>query len=186
MSPRRRIFRSSRSPRLRGSGLALTACVAVLLSSGVGLPSNLRSPGPPDADWSALAFEVRVLDGATLRLGDRTMRLSGVEPPARGEACADPSGRPFDCGAAAAEALSRLVNGRSVVCRAEHAWAPGHALGTCQAGGAELNSGMVAAGWALATRRDTPLTEQEAVARAAARGLWAGGFSRPEAWHRRP
>ncbi len=156
-----------------------------MLFSGVGLPSDLRRPGPPDAGWSALAVEVRVLDGATLRLGDRTLRLSGVEPPARGEICADSSGRPFDCGAAAAEALSRLVNGRSVVCQAERARAPGHAVGTCQAGGAELNAGMVASGCALATGRDTPLAEEEARARAAARGLWAGGFSRPEAWDRR-
>jgi endonuclease YncB( thermonuclease family) len=48
-----------------------------------------------------------------------------------------------------------------------------------------LNAGLVTAGWALAGADDSDLLTKEAEARRAARGLWAGGFTRPEAWRRR-
>ncbi len=140
---------------------------------------------PRQQDWSALAAEVRVVDGDTLRLGDRTVRLAKVDAPERGQTCADQAGRPFDCGAAAAEALSRLVNGRSVLCIVSGRDRFGRGLGQCTAGGADLNAGLVRAGWALAYNDDAALLALEAEARRAARGLWAGGFVRPEEWRRR-
>jgi endonuclease YncB( thermonuclease family) len=155
----------------------------VAAMSGLGLPTALLGSPPREQDWSALAAEVRVVDGDTLRLGDRMLRLAAVDAPDRGQACADAGGRWFDCGAAAAEALSRLVNGRSVVCRVQGHDRFGRGLGTCRAAGAELNAGLVSSGWALA--EDDGLAELEAAARAAGRGLWAGGFSRPETWRRR-
>ncbi len=155
------------------------------LLAGVGLPGSLMGSAPLEQDWSALAAEVRVVDGDTLRLGDRTLRLAGIDAPDRGEACADPAGRAFDCGAAAAEALSRLVNGRSVVCRVQGRDRFGRGLGVCQAGEVELSTGMVRSGWALAAEAPAALEVEEADARVASRGLWAGGLMRPEAWQRR-
>jgi endonuclease YncB( thermonuclease family) len=163
--------------------IAGTALVAVV--SGLGLPSNLMGSAPRQQDWSALAAEVRIVDGETLRLGDRTVRLAGINAPERGQGCADPQGRAFDCGAAAAEALSRLVNGRSVLCLVAGRDRFGRGLAQCTAGGAELNAGLVTAGWALAEGEDKPMQEREAEARRTARGLWAGGFTRPDEWRRR-
>lgn len=140
---------------------------------------------PREQDWSALAAEVRIVDGDTLRLGDRTVRLSGIEAPRRGEGCADPAGRWFDCGAAAAEALSRLVDNRSVLCLVSGRDRFGRGLGTCRAAGAELNAGLVASGWALASGEAAGLAAVETEARQSGRGLWANGFGRPEAWRRR-
>lgn len=181
----RRIFRPPPSPRrwrlpLLGAVIGLAA-----LASGLALPPDLMGSAPREQDWSALAAEVRVVDGDTLRLGDRTVRLAGIEAPERGQNCADPSGRWFDCGAAAAEALSRLVNNRSVLCLVSGRDRFGRGLGRCNAAGAELNAGLVSAGWALADKEATELLALEAQARQAARGLWAGGFSRPEAWRGR-
>ncbi|WP_137176290.1 thermonuclease family protein [Roseomonas sp. AR75] len=182
----RRIFRPAPSPR-RWRTPFLVAGVVVLggLLSGIGLPPALMGSAPREQDWSALAAEVRVVDGETLRLGDRTVRLAGLDAPERGEICADETGRRFDCGAGAAEALSRLVNGRSVVCLVAGRDRFGRGLGLCSAGGAELNEGLVTAGWALAGADDADLLAKEAAARRAARGLWAGGFTRPETWRRR-
>jgi endonuclease YncB( thermonuclease family) len=164
--------------------LALGVVVLAGVVSGVGLPPLMGS-APHQQDWSALAAEVRVVDGETLRLGDRVVRLAGIEAPDRGQTCADQAGRTFDCGAGAAEALSRLVNGRSVVCLVAGRDRFGRGMGLCSAGGAELNAGLVTAGWALAGADDNDLLAKEADARRAARGLWAGGFTRPEAWRRR-
>ena len=186
MQPPRRIFRPAYSQRRwRTALLALGAALLVALVSGIGLPTDLMGSAPREQDWSALGPEVRVVDGETLRLGDRTVRLAKVEAPERGERCADAAGSWFDCGAAAAEALSRLVNGRSVVCLVSGRDRFGRGLGQCKAGGAELNAGLVQTGWALAPEGDPALLHLEADARRAARGLWAGGFTRPEEWRRR-
>lgn len=186
MLRRRRIFRPSPSPRRwRGALVALLGAVIVAGLSGLGLPTDLMGSAPREQDWSALSAEVRVVDGDTLRLGDRTLRLAAIDAPERGQTCGDASGRAFDCGAAAAEALSRLVNGRSVVCRVTGRDRYGRGLGTCTAGGAELNAGLVAAGWALAYEPGTPMALVEVQARLSGRGLWAGGFVRPEEWRRR-
>lgn len=165
--------------------MALAGLAIVAALSGLGLPPELFGSAPREAEWAALGAEVRVVDGDTLRLGDRTLRLAAIDAPERGQRCTDAAGRWFDCGAAAAEALSRLVNGRSVVCRVEGRDRYGRGLGTCLAGGAELNAGLVASGWALASGDDARMATVEAEARGAGRGLWAGGFTRPEEWRRR-
>lgn len=165
--------------------LLVLVTLCVLLGSGIGLPPDLMGSAPREQDWSALGPEVRVVDGDTLRLGDRTVRLARIDAPERGQACADAAGRAFDCGAAAAEALSRLVDGRSVLCIVSGRDRFGRGLGQCSAGGAPLNAGLVAAGWALAEPDDAPLRLAEAEARQAARGLWANGFARPDEWRRR-
>lgn len=183
---RRRLFRPAASPRRwRAPIVAIAGLVIVAALSGVGLPPALMGSAPREQDWSALAAEVRIVDGDTLRLGDRTLRLSGIDAPERGQACADGNGRPFDCGAAAAEALSRLVNGRSVLCRVHGRDRFGRGLGVCTAGGSELNTGLVTAGWALSYGDDLPLQAMELAARLAGRGLWAGNFTRPDEWRRR-
>jgi endonuclease YncB( thermonuclease family) len=159
-----------------GTGLAV-------LLSGLGLPPALMGSAPRQQDWSALAAEVRVVDGDTL--GDRIVRLASVDAPERGQTCADAGGRGFDCGAAAAEALSRLVNGRSVLCLVVGHDRFGRGIGTCTAGGVDLNAALVASGWALAYDDAPEKLALEGEARRAARGLWAGGFTRPEPWRKR-
>lgn len=183
---RRRIFRpGGAARRWRAPLLILAATLPVAVLSGLGLPTNLMGSAPREQDWSALAAEIRVVDGDTLRLGDRTLRLAAIDAPERGQNCSDAAGRWFDCGAAAAEALSRLVNNRSVVCRVEGRDRFGRGLGTCTAGGVELNAGLVSSGWALAYPDEPRMTVLETQARLANRGLWAGGFTRPEEWRRR-
>jgi endonuclease YncB( thermonuclease family) len=183
----RRIFRPAPRPRSWRTPLLFgAAALLVALLSGIGLPTDLMGSAPRQQEWSALAAEVRVVDGDTLRLGERTVRLAAVDAPERGQACADAAGRWFDCGAAAAEALSRLVNGRSVVCLVAGSDRFGRGLGTCHAGGAELNAALVASGWALAYDDNAPKLALEREARSGSRGLWAGGFARPEEWRRRP
>jgi endonuclease YncB( thermonuclease family) len=165
--------------------MAVAGALIVGALSGLGLPPDLMGSAPREQDWSALASEVRVVDGDTLRLGDRTLRLAAIDAPERGQSCADGAGLAFDCGAAAAEALSRLVNGRSVVCTVSGRDRFGRGLGTCTAGGVELNAGLVSSGWALAYGDDAAMLAREVVARASGRGLWAGNFMRPEDWRRR-
>jgi endonuclease YncB( thermonuclease family) len=184
----RRIFRPSPSPRRWGTFAvgAMAGLGAALIA--VAVPGELFGSAPRDQLWTAGPGEVRVLDGDTLRLGDRVLRLAALDVPDRGRAsCRDDAGRSADCAGLAAESLARLVADRTVECRVQGRDRLGRGLGTCRAGGVELNASLVAAGWALAEAGAQPaLAAVEASARQAGRGLWASGVSPPERWRGRP
>lgn len=169
----RRIFTPAYHPRRWGTILAGAGAAAAVVGLATAVPSDLFSAAPREQTRLAVAAEVRVVDGETLALGAEVMRLAGVRAPARGQACRDATGRSFDCGAAAAEALVRLVGGRAVECRVQGRDPQGRPLGLCRAGGAELNASLVAEGWGLATGGAGALQPLEAAARDGRRGLWA-------------
>ena len=183
MLPRRRIFRPSPSPRAwRGPLLLLGVAAGAAVLIGLGGPTQLLGNSPVEQDWRAAPAEVRVVDGDTLRLSDRIVRLRGLDAPPRGEACRDAGGRDFDCGAGSAEALSRLVAGRGVACRVRGRDGFGRGLGRCSVAGEglELNGALVSAGWARA--EEPELRGLEEAARAGGRGLWAAGARAPQGW----
>jgi endonuclease YncB( thermonuclease family) len=181
---RRRIFKGRKArPRFRGAALLLTVAVAAPVVFGIALPSNLFGSAPTDRNWRAEANAIRIVDGETIGLGERIVRLDGVAAPARGEACRTASGATFDCGGAAAAALTRLVAGRPVACRIVGQDGFGRGLGQCDAAGSDLNRALVGGGFAVATTG--ALRSQEAAARQSAQGLWANAGGAPPAWRTR-
>lgn len=184
MLERRRIFKGRKArPRFRGAALLLSAAIAAPVVLGVALPSNLFGSAPTDRNWRAEANAIRIVDGETIGLGERIVRLDGVAAPARGEACRAASGEAFDCGGASAAALTRLVAGRPVACRIVGQDAFGRGLGQCDAAGSELNRALVVGGYAIATTN--ALRSQEGAARRTAQGLWANGAGAPPTWRAR-
>ncbi|HEY4252983.1 MAG TPA: thermonuclease family protein [Roseomonas sp.] len=164
---------------LAGIGLAAIGSLAV----AIGLPTDLFGSAPTESEWRAAAHDVRIVDGETLRLGDRILRLSGLAAPQRGQACRDARGGGFDCGDAAADALARLIGGHDLTCRMQGHDSFGRGLGVCTAAETELNAALVGNGWAMASGRDRPdLRPQQAEARRMVRGLWAAAAA-PPGWH---
>lgn len=176
----RRIFRSSSATATRGgmnptvlAGLlgALVGAAVILLS----MPSALFGRETVLAGMvSADAPFVAVVDGGTLRLRETVIRLHGVTGPTRGQSCSAPGGA-YACGVAATEALAALVRGHPVTCRLAGRDAAGFAEGRCDAGGADVNRALVAAGWALARADAADLAPDQQRARQARRGLWRDG-----------
>lgn len=183
---RRKLYQPNRSPRRWGRAFVVGA--TALLGGGIvalGLPGDLLGSAPRSQDWATPNAQIRIVDGDTLRLGDRMLRLHGVEAPERGQFCTDLQGRLYDCGTAAAAALAQLVGERAVDCRVGGRDRFGRALGACRAGDIDLNASMIMAGWALADSGAVPaLAPYESAARQAQRGLWAGGFEPPAHWRR--
>jgi endonuclease YncB( thermonuclease family) len=159
------------------------AAVAAPFVVSVVLPSNLFGSAPATRQWHAPGSIVRIVDGETIGLGDRIVRLAGLSAPARGDACRNGGGQGFDCGAAATAALTRLVGGRDVTCRIVGQDGFGRGLGECDAAGAALNKALVGQGFAVAT--NDALRGEEAAARQASRGLWAHGAGAPPGWRGR-
>jgi endonuclease YncB( thermonuclease family) len=174
----RRIFRPG-VPRPRGKLLAIVALAGLMVAGGVSLAMLPRGGGgtpavpnalPPE-ELKAPPSQVAVVDGGTLRLRDRVVRLSGVEPPLRGQPC----GAGQDCGAAATNALAALVREVPVACQVNGSDAMGRPYAVCQASGRELNHAVIAAGWGHADQGQPALKRAEEAARAERRGVWASG-----------
>ena len=179
----RRIFKGRQvSPRFGGSGLGVACALIAALFLGFGLPSNLFGSAPADRPITAEPAQIRVFDGETLGLGDRIIRLSGIAAPARGEACGVDTSR-ADCGAAAAAALARMVQGKNITCRIEGHDGFRRGLGRCTAGGRDVNAAMVEWGYALASV--SVLRPLEVAARDGRQGLWADTSQMPADWRRR-
>jgi endonuclease YncB( thermonuclease family) len=174
----RRIFRSSLPLR----EVALIALVGSLVGVGAVLTARSRQTGgsaPPQSDagadrWDAPPAQVAVVDGGTLMLRGRVVRLLGVDPPKRGSICEAAGGSDIDCGAAAARALAILVWEVPVICLIRGHDELERPFAVCEAGGTDLNRTQVAAGWVHANDALPSLRREEDQARAGHRGLWAG------------
>jgi endonuclease YncB( thermonuclease family) len=166
----RRIFRDGLpKPEIKGFVLVLVAVATIAGGVSLAMLPHLRSvPATQAEELSAQPTQVAVVDGGTLRLDDRVVRLLGVEPPARGTSCADQ-----DCGAAATNALAAMVQGVPVVCRVTGMDGLGRPFGICQVDGTELNRSVISAGWARADTTEPTLQQAEQAARAEHRGIWA-------------
>jgi endonuclease YncB( thermonuclease family) len=171
----RRIFRSA-FPRLLRR-VATTAALALgVIGAGNWLAGlDWNSPGRAGLPerLEARAGQVAVVDGGTLRLQDRVVRLIGVAPPPRGESCRRANGTEVDCGGAAADALAGLVREGDVVCDVRATDPMGRPLATCHAGGTDISQAVVGTGWVRSDRSVPGLDRQEAEARSTRRGLWA-------------
>ncbi len=172
MKSRRHIFRASAAsrPRLGRSllGVAVAGAGAGLVASALSMNLFSHSPAPPSR-VSAEPSDIAVIDGETLRLDGRIVRLRGVDAPDRGDRCRGN----LDCGGAATTALAGLVRGRRVECALAGTDGAGRPYAACQANGTDLSRAIVASGWARAQPGTPELADLELRARRQRFGLWA-------------
>lgn len=57
-----------------------------------------------------------VIDGDTIRMGDVSLRLWGIDAPERDQLCRSPAGEAFECGDTSAQHLADLVAGKLIWC----------------------------------------------------------------------
>jgi endonuclease YncB( thermonuclease family) len=127
-----------------------------------------------------LTGSARVIDGDTIAVGSRHVRLQGIDAPETDQVCLGARGERWTCGIAAREHLSSHIAGRAITCAARGEDRYGRMLATCSAGGENLNAWIVREGWALAyVRYSGEYVADEADARAQHRGMWAGAFIAP-------
>ena len=163
--------------RLRTTIPAL-ATIALLAACGGGggepEATVTDPPQPPSA--------VRVIDADTVDVDGTRFRLHGIDAPETRQTCRA-MGRTWNCGRAATEALRARAEGMS--CSGGETDRYGRTIGTCSAGGTDLNAWLVANGWALAYLQfSQDYADEEAQARAARLGIHRGRFVDPWDWRR--
>lgn len=136
---------------------------------------------PPEARGERHG-RAHVADGDSVAIAGTRLRLVGIDAPELAQTCRDGEGAVFDCGEVAKRRLVALIDGRPLDCAWDRRDKYGRGLATCRAGGLDLGAAMVREGWAVAYGGHEA---EEAEARRARRGLWAGGFERPEDFRRR-
>ncbi len=148
---------------------ALAACLALAI--------------PASAQGNYLAGNYTVIDGDTMMLEGRSVRLQGIDAPESDQSC-ERGGASWNCGAAATDALASLVTGERVTCSIVGQDAYGRDLGVCASRSFDLNATMVEEGWAVAYRTySAEYVPQEVRAKAARKGIWSSQFTLPE-FHR--
>ena len=127
-----------------------------------------------------------VLDGDTLVVAGKRVRLFGIDAPELDQLCIR-DGRTWPCGREAKEALQAIVQRERVDCYVQEINDRyGRVIAHCKVGSGDIAAQMVSRGMATAYRHfsDQYVGEEE-TARREHRGLWAGRFERPEDWRRR-
>ena len=123
----------------------------------------------------------RALDGDSIVVGGREMRLKGLDAPEAHQTCTV-SGREVACGRLATLALRRWLERGPVTCLGSETDRYHRLLVTCRINGQDIGADLVRSGVAV-DYGGYPAEEREAAADR--RGVWAGTFERPEAYRRR-
>ena len=125
-----------------------------------------------------------VVDGDTIRIDGRKVRLVGIDAPEASQTC-ETAGERWACGEASTDHLRQLIGTAQVECRGSEVDVYARLLAVCSVGSVELNRAMVAQGWATAFRRySDAYAADETRARASKLGLWASSFIPPEDYRR--
>ncbi len=132
----------------------------------------------------------RVIDGDTIDIRGRRIRLEGIDAPESAQTC---PGRyaggilgNWSCGKAATAALIKLIGNRSVTCQSQETDKYDRLIATCFAGGRDVNAEMVRCGHAWAfVKYSRTYVALEAQAKAQKLGVWASLRTAEPAWNYR-
>ncbi len=137
----------------------------------------------PSSRGSRLVGRASVIDGDTIEIHGRRIRLFGSDAPESEQVCHDGNGREYRCGQRAKTALSDKIGWATVDCEQRDIDQYERIVAVCRLGVEDLNAWMVAEGWALAYRQySTDYVRQERAAKAAHNGIWQGSFVPPWDW----
>lgn len=129
--------------------------------------------------------KIYVIDGDSFTVGNRKLRLDGIDAPELKQMCRDAKGLEWPCGRVSRAALEALLLAPGLSCIAESADRYARALANCHSPAtSDIAAAQVSAGMAISHEfngmRDYGV--QEDAARKASRGIWQGQFERPDDW----
>lgn len=167
---------SGPSRRIRGiPRWGAAACLAAATAAGAAAPAAAE----------VNRGRATVVDGDTLRIAGRQVRLRGLDAPERNQLCLRRDGTTWPCGREAIARLEELIDGRPVSCADDGSERRRLPAAACGVRGTDINRWMVRHGWATATGGEGgEYAVEEATARRRGLGIWDGTFVPPERWRK--
>lgn len=143
---------------------------------------------PPEILRTDAGERVEVIDGDSLRIAGRVVRLQGYDAPEYRQDCADAQGRAWACGRAARERLAALAGAGGLACADIGRDRYGRTIARCRTHEGDIGAAMVREGLGrmLRNARDGRYAAEEAEARRAGRGMWRGAHRHPADWRDGP
>ncbi len=129
----------------------------------------------------------KVIDGDSIRVDDREVRLFGLDAPEYSQSCFEASGREYHCGNISYRFLQDLAEGKKVTCHYAEKDKYNRFLGKCEVGEVSINQEIVKNGMAVIynfTESDDKMDELEASAKEQKLGLWQGAFQLPKEYRK--
>lgn len=125
-----------------------------------------------------------VVDGDTITIDGKGVRLYGVDTPETKQKCRT-DGAQWPCGYEVAKILRRWLKTEEVRCSGDSYDIYGRLIAECFVDGYSINARLVYEGLALAySKYSDKYLGEEKQARLAGRGLWAGEFIAPWEWRK--
>lgn len=191
--PQKRRYRKRRLPyavRKLIVPLAVLSGVAVVQQinqEGAQFPRSYdTSDAMPRPAVQVLEGRASVVDGDTIEIGGKRVRLNGIDAPESAQYCEDAKGFEYPCGRIAANELDKfLAASMPTKCTFVDLDQYGRFVGNCsRADGRSIAEWLVENGQALDWPRysDGAFVAQQSVATKARRGLWQGRFQEPWVW----
>lgn len=122
--------------------------------------------------------EVIVVDGDSLEIGKKRIRLMGIDAPEYDQFCKNEKGRLYPCGRQSAQYLQDLIGHKKIRCLLHKKDKYDRELCTCYADSQDINAEMIKSGQAIVYLESNYRSEQ-AKAQKEKKGIWRGIFIHP-------
>jgi len=129
--------------------------------------------------------KLRIIDGDTIVLNSKKIRLHGIDTPETKQTCKDKNSKIYYCGLRATEELNNIIGNNKVTCKTKDKDRYGRLVSVCFVNGKDINATLVKNGWALAyIKYSKDYLSDENEAKNNNLGLWSGTFISPWEWRR--
>jgi len=125
--------------------------------------------------------KARVIDGDTIKINGKKIRLFGIDAPEKNQICSKNSNS-YNCGLTSTKFLKEIIKNEKIECTYKNLDRYGRILGIC----GDINGKMVEFGHAVAyVRYSKKYLSLQKKAKNEKRGIWSGKFDMPEDWRRK-
>ena len=170
-----------RQPQPIAEESGLSKLLSSLTGGGSAAPAAAEPFNPNN--YPAVYGVTRVINGDTLEMRGRYIKIYGIDAPESNQTCSDSRGRAYRCGQEAARWLKSWISGHELECHVIKQDSKGNMVATCALGQYDIGAALVNAGWAVADPSQNDIyMPYEQQARDNGRGLWQGQFYKPWDW----